>query len=113
MLASEKIQETAIALRSPKDGAEGPELALATLVQGLTTPTAQGWIQEAQKDGELDRFMAVLGQWIMGHRSDDRPLLVTIEMPRGHELPAGTILHRVEEARQVALAGPPDLSQLN
>lgn len=122
MQANEKIQQTAIALRSPKDGADGPELALSTLVQGLTSPTAQGWLDEAQADGELDAFMEVLGRWIMGHRSDDQPVLVVIEMPRGRrrtnqnawelEIPAATILHRVAEAFDVAMAGPPDLSQL-
>lgn len=110
MKASEKIKQTAIAMRSPKDDAEGPELALATLVQGLTTPTAQGWIEEAQEGGELDAFMEVLARWIIGHRSDDASLLAVVELPRNKELPAGTILHRVEEAKAVAMGPPPDLT---
>jgi hypothetical protein len=113
MQANEKIQKTAIALRSPKDGADGPELALSTLVQGLTQPSARAYLDEAQSSGELDAFMGVLGRWILGHRSDDQQLLAVIELPRDRDLPPGTILHRVDEAKAAALAGPPDLSQLS
>ena len=110
MKASEKIQQTAIEMRSPKDDAEGPELALATLVQGLTTPQAQGWISSAQESGELDEFMEVLARWIIGHRSDDATLLAIVELPRNRELPTATVLHKVEEARAVALGPPPQLT---
>lgn len=110
MKATEKIQQTAIELRSPKDGAEGPELVLATLVQGLTTPSAQATLQEFQASGELDRFLATLGRWLTAHRSDDCDILAVIELPRDRELPDATILNRVAEGRQLALEGPPDLS---
>jgi hypothetical protein len=110
MKASEKIHQTAVAMRSPQDGADGPELALSTLVQGLTTPTARGWIEAAQEQGELDEFMEVLARWIIAHRSDDASLLAIVELPRGRDLPAGTILHRVDEAKAVALGPPPDLT---
>lgn len=110
MKASEKIQQTAISMRSPKDDAEAPELALSTLVQGLTAPAARGYMEQAQETGELDAFMEVLARWIIAHRSDDQPLLVVIEVPRGRELPAGSILHKVEEAKKVAEGPPPDLA---
>jgi hypothetical protein len=109
MKANEKIDQSAVAMRSPKDDAETPELALATLVQGLTAPAAREWMAAAQDTGELDQFMEVLARWIIGHRSDDQPLLAIVELPRGKELPAGTILHRVAEARDIALAPPPAL----
>jgi len=110
MTASEKIHSTAVAMRSPSGDAEGPQLALATLVQGLTTETARGWIDAAQASGELDQFMEVLARWIIGHRSDDMSLLAVVELPRGHDLPSGTILHRVAEAKAAALAPPPELT---
>lgn len=110
MKANEKIHETAIAMRSPKDGAEAPELALSTLVQGLSSAAAQAYMQEAQESGELDEFMGVLGRWILGHRSDDVGLLVVVELPRGRDLPHGTILARVDEAKAVALGPVPDLT---
>jgi hypothetical protein len=112
MKASEKIQQTAVSMRSPKDDAEAPELALSTLVQGLSAPAARQYLDAAQEDGELDSFMEVLARWIIGHRSDDASLLAVIELPRNEaqSLPAGTILHRVEEARKIALGPPPDLT---
>lgn len=110
MRANEKIQATAVKMRSPKDDAETPELALATLVQGLTAPAAQAYMNAAQEDGELDAFMEVLARWIIAHRSDDVTLLAVVELPRNGELPPATILHRVKEAKAVALGPPPDLA---
>lgn len=107
-----KIQRTARSMRNPKDGAGGPELALSTLTQMLSSPQAQGWLQGAQEEGALDPFLQVLAVWLCHHRSDDSPLLLVVEVPRYRPLPAGMILKHVEEARQVALGPPPDLTTI-
>lgn len=108
--AFEKIQRTARSMRSPKDGAGGPELALSTLTQMLSSPQALGWLQGAQEEGALDPFLEVLAVWLCHHRSDDSPLLLVVEVPRFRELPSGMVLHRVEQARAIALGPPPDLT---
>jgi hypothetical protein len=110
MKANEKIHETAIKMRSPKDGAEAPEMALSTLVMGLGSETARAYMAEAQESGDLDQFMGALARWILGHRSDEASLLVVVELPRNRDLPPGTILARVDEAKVLALGPIPELS---
>lgn len=115
MNAAEKINATAVAMRDPDDDAGGPELAIAGITQLLSTPEAKAWIDKAQQDGGLDQFVTVLGRWLIGHRSDEAPLIVCLEVPgqeaQFEQLGAGVILHRVREARELAL-DPPSLAEM-
>lgn len=114
MKANEKIQSSAVALRSPPDDADVPILALSTLVQGLSSPQARGFLDEAQQTGDLDAFLAVLGRWLIGHRSDGTTLLVVVELPLDvQDTPdAAQLLELVAAARVQAEEGPPDLTSL-
>lgn len=111
--ALEKILDTARQLRKPRDGADGPELALATLGQMLSNEKARAWLQESEQRGELDPFLHVLAVWLCAHRSDDVPLLAIVELPRNQaryeQLQAGVLLRRLREARLLALSPPPSL----
>lgn len=109
--AFEKIMDTAIAMRDPADGAEGPELAIATLTQALSMPQPKRWLEESHEKGDLDSFLHVLAVWLVAHRSDSEAMLLIVPVPRNRSLPAGTILKRVDEAAAVALAPPPDLTR--
>jgi len=109
--AFDKIMDTAVSMRDPADGAEGPELAIATLTQALSTPQARDWLEQADDKGDLDPFLHVLAVWLVAHRSDSESMLLIVPVPRNRTLPAGTILHRVDEAVKVALAPPPDLTR--
>ncbi len=105
----DKIMDVARQLRSPKDGAEGPELALAGVMQGLSSPKVRDWLQQACDKGELDPFLYVLAVWLVSLRSDSEDLLIVVPVPRHRELPPGTLVHYARHALKVAKAPPPDL----
>lgn len=110
--ASDKIKDTAIRLRSPRSGASGPELALSTLTQGLTSGPARQWLDDADQEGALDPFLELLAVWLCAHRGDSSELLCVVSVPRHRDLPPGTLVDRVRKARQVALGPPPDLASM-
>lgn len=109
LTAAQKIAQTAKKIRKPKDGAGAPELALSSLGSMLSDPKTRAWLEEAEENGNLDPFLHVLLVFIASMRGDDSPMLAIIELPRHRDLPAGTILHRVHQARDIAEAPPPDL----
>jgi len=109
MNTADKIQRTVIRMRSPNDDASGPELAIATLVQGLSSPNIREWLQQREEENVLDTFLVALATWLLSHISDAHPVQVIIPMPRARGLPSGQILNLVNQAREIALRPPDDL----
>lgn len=107
--AYDKIMDTAKQLRSPRDGAEGAELALSSVMQGVTSAKGRSWLEQMDNEGELDAFLYAVAVWLVAHVSDDNEMLLVIPVPRNRHLPPGTLVHRTRTARDIALGPPPDL----
>lgn len=105
MNAAEKIRHTVVQMRSPSDDAEGPELALSALVQGLSQPAVAQWLQEREQADELDPFLVALAEWVLSHTSDSKPVQLVIGVPRHGELPRGVVLAKVDRALEAATSG--------
>ena len=98
--AAEKILNTLRDMSRPDPGASEYELMLATIAMGLESSLAEA-IADAQASGQLDEFVTALTRFLATHRSNDAPQLVVVELPRrpeGQQLPAGTRLHKLDEA---------------
>lgn len=93
--AEEKITQTVRDLSVPDEDAGAFAMSLSSLAM-----MAEGRLElaEQQASGELDVFIRELCRWIAGHRSDTAKRLVVVELPRREDLPAGTLLHCVEQA---------------
>lgn len=96
LTAAAKLARTLRELSMPNPDATEMELALASVAMGLEQQLGP-MLDTYQQDGSLDEFVTALARWIALHRSDALDSLVVVELP-SRELPAGTRLHRLDQA---------------
>jgi hypothetical protein len=95
--AAEKLGNTLRELSQPDEDAGAMELTLASVAMGLEQGLGDV-LERTQASGELDEFVLALTRFLAIHRSDSAKLLVVVEIPRRRDLPAGTLLHLLDEA---------------
>lgn len=95
--AGEKVLATLRLLSTPEEDDGEMEMMLATVCAGLERqlgPQMGDW----DASGDVDEFVLQITRFLATHRSDTAKQLLVVELPRHRPLPAGTLLHLIDEA---------------
>lgn len=95
--AAQKLTNTLRELSAPSEDADEMELMLGSIAMALESGLGDV-LASSQATGELDEFVLALTRFLAVHRSETAKQLIVVELPRRRDVPAGTLLHLLDEA---------------